>query len=168
MDEKAANRLNINIETCQSHRELILQHIDEFAAKTSSIFENSDFPEVSDPDGQLYSGGFFSRDDNQRIDTIRNTHEKDLSELHFNFDDTRLQEMLFRYRARNYPDTLNNDERQQWNNYRQDKFTNPATSHRTINQFTAEIEAIRAAPDTVGSQLALMDELCNYVDSIKL
>jgi exodeoxyribonuclease-1 len=167
MDDEAAERLDINIEACQTHRELILQHIDEFAAKTSSIFENSDFPEIKDPDGQLYSGGFFSRDDSQRIDTIRNTHEKDLNDLHFNFDDERLQEMLFRYRARNYPKTLNDDERQQWNDYRQDKFTNPATSNRTINQFLAEIEAIRVAPDTIGSQLALLDELCNYVDSVK-
>ena len=141
---------------------------DEFAAKTSSIFANSDFPEVSDPDGQLYSGGFFSRDDSQRIDTIRNTHEKDLSDLHFNFDDARLEEMLFRYRARNYPDTLSDDEQKIWNEYRQDKFTNPATSNRTINQFMAEIEAIRTASDTVGNQLALLDDLCSYVNSIEV
>ncbi len=168
MDTSAANRLNIDVDTCLEHRELILQHIDEFAVKTSSIFQQNDFPEVNDPDGQLYSGGFFSRDDSQRIDTIRNTHVDELAGLHFNFDDPRLEEMLFRYRARNYPATLNQKERRQWNEYRKDKFINPTTSHRTMNQFLAEIEAIQQAPDTIGSQLVLLEELLKYAESIKV
>jgi len=167
MDDNAAQRLSIDVERCQQHREIILQHIDEFAAKTTAIFQHSDFPEVSDPDAQLYSGGFFSRDDTQRIDTIRNTPVNELASLHFNFDDARLEEMLFRYRARNYPETLNEQEHKQWNAYRHDKFNNPATSHRTMNQFLAEIEAIQQSPDTIGSQLVLLEELLEYAESIK-
>jgi len=166
MDDDAARRLNIDVGLCQQHRELILQHIDEFASKTTAVFKHSDFPEVSDPDGQLYSGGFFSRDDAQRIDTIRNTHVDELASLHFNFDDNRLEEMLFRFRARNYPETLSEQEHKQWNDYRHDKFSNPATSHRTMNQFLAEIEAIRQSPDTIGSQLVLLEELLEYANSI--
>jgi exodeoxyribonuclease-1 len=144
-----------------------LKHIDDFTAKTSAIFENSDFPEVSDPDGQLYSGGFFSRDDNHRIDTIRNTAIDELAELQFDFDDDRLSEMLFRYRARNYPQTLNKQERDQWNLYRHNKFTDPATSHRTMNQLFAQIEDIQQAPDTIGTQLVVLEELLEYANSIK-
>jgi len=167
MDEKAADRLQIDVEKCLQHRDIILQHIDEFAGKTSTIFQQSDFPEVNDPDGQLYSGGFFSRDDNQRIDTIRNTPVDELSALHFNFDDNRLEEMLFRYRARNYLESLNDEEIKRWNDYRQDKLTNPATSHRTLNKFLAEIEAIQQAPDTIGSQLAVLEDLLQYANTIK-
>jgi len=168
MDSSAAQRLNIDVERCEQHRELILQHIEEFAAKTSAIFQNSDFPEISDPDGQLYSGGFFSRDDSQRIDTIRKSRPDKLADLQLNFDDERLAEMLFRYRARNYPETLSEQEHQQWNDYRHEKFSNPATSHRTMNQFLAEIEAIQKAPDTIGSQLALLEDLLEYAKSIKV
>lgn len=167
MDDSAAERLAIDVELCMQHRELIMQRIDEFTAKTSAIFKQSDFPVVSDPDGQLYSGGFFSREDTQRIDTIRNTSVDGLADLHFNFDDERLHEMLFRYRARNYLDTLNENELQRWNDYRQDKFNNPTTSHRTKNQFLAEIEAIRESSDTVGSQLVLLEDLLAYAESIK-
>jgi len=168
MDRNAAQRLNVDVERCQQHRELILEHIEEFAAKTSAIFQHSDFPEISDPDGQLYSGGFFSRDDSQRIDTIRNTRADKLADLQFNFDDARLQEMLFRYRARNYPSTLSEQEHKQWDQYRHEKFSNPATSHRTMNQFLAEIEAIQQAPDTIGSQFVLLEELLKYASSIKV
>lgn len=167
MDNNTADRLGINIETCLQHRELILQHIDHFAAKTASIFQQSDFPEENDPDGQLYSGGFFSRDDSQRINTICHTPVDKLADLHFVFDDSRLEEMLFRMRARNYPETLNTEERKQWDAYRHDKFTNPATSNRTMNQFYAEIEAIQQSPDTIGSQLVMLEELLEYAKSIK-
>ena len=168
MDSSAAERLNIDIDLCVQHRELILQHIDEFAAKTAAIFQQSDFPEVSDPDGQLYSGGFFSRDDNQRMDTIRNTPVSELAALHFNFDDPRLETMLFRYRARNFPETLSKEDKKQWDDYRQDKFSNPATSHRTMNQFLSEIDSIRQAPDTIGSQLAVLEDLVEYANSINI
>ncbi len=168
MDEHAAKRLGIDIETCLSHRELILQQIDEFAQKTAAIFQQSDFPEVSDPDGQLYSGGFFSRDDSQRIDRIRNAPVDQLASLHFTFDDARLKEMLFRFRARNYLQTLNDKEHQQWNSYRQDKFSNPASSNRTMNQFLAEIEIIQQLEHTVGSQLVLLEDLYEYAKSIKI
>ena len=101
------------------------------------------------------------------MDTIRNTPADELSGLHFNFDDPRLDEMLFRYRARNYLTTLSEEEHKRWNDYRHEKFNDPAISHRTLNQFYAEIDEIREAPDTIGSQLALLDELVRYVDSIK-
>jgi exodeoxyribonuclease-1 len=168
MDKDAAQRLNIDTERCQQHRALILQNIEAFATRTSAIFQNSDFPEISDPDGQLYSGGFFSRDDSQRIDTIRNTRPDKLGKLQFNFDDKRLTEMLFRYRARNYRETLSEQELKQWNDYRHEKFSNPATSHRTMNQFLAEIHAIQQAPDTIGSQLVLLEDLLEYAKSIKV
>jgi len=168
MDSDAAKRLNIDVDTCLQHRELILEHIDEFAGKTSAIFKQSEYPEVSDPDAQLYSGGFFSRDDSERIDNIRKSPVDELANLQLNFDDPRLEEMLFRFRARNYPETINHEERKKWDNYRHDKFTNPATSHRTMNQFLAEIDTIQNAPDTIGNQLVLLEELLDYANSIKV
>lgn len=168
MDDDAAARLNIDVEKCLQHRELILQHIDEFAEKTKSIFEQNDFPETNDPDAQLYSGGFFSRDDSDRFDTIRSSKVNELAELQFNFDDPRLDEMLFRYRARNFPETLNEEETSRWQHYRHEKLNNPSVSHRTLNKFLAEIDAIRQAPNTIGSQLALLEELTTYANSIKV
>ena len=168
MDSATAERLQIDVDSCLQHRELIMQHIESFAAKTSAVFQQSDFPESDDPDTQLYSGGFFSRDDSQRMDTIRSTSAEDLAGLHFSFDDPRLDEMLFRYRARNFPHTLDTAEQQRWNSYRHERFTDPEKSNRTLNQFYAEIEAIRTAPDTIGSQLVLMEELLDYADSIKI
>ena len=40
-----------------------------------------------------------------------------LANTPFSFKDKRLPEMLFRYRARNYPDTLNAEETQRWQTF---------------------------------------------------
>jgi len=168
MDDSAAQRLHIDVDKCLMHRALILEHIEEFAGKTSAIFQQNEFPEIHDPDAQLYSGGFFSRDDSARIDKVRTTHAGKLAELHIHFDDPRLEEMLFRYRARNFPETLIDDEQERWKEYRREKLNDPAVSHRTLNQFLAEIESIQTAPDTIGSQLVLLEELVEYANSIKI
>ncbi len=39
--------------------------------------------------------------------------------------DQRLPEMLFRYRARNWPETLSADERERWEEYRQARLNEP-------------------------------------------
>lgn len=166
MDSATAERLAIDTETCLRHRETLLRHLDEFAVKTASIFEQNEFPVENDPDAQLYSGGFFSRDDEQRITTIRQTASGQLADLHFNFDDPRLHELLYRYRARNFPETLTTEEREEWNRYREQKFNDPAFSHRTLNQFYEEIKRFRNAPDTIGSQLVVLDDLEAYAKSL--
>jgi exodeoxyribonuclease-1 len=69
----------------------------------------------SDPDLEIYSGGFFSEHDKKLMTKIRYMSAEQLAVSEFNFTDHRLSEMLFRYRARNYPQTLNDEERQRWN-----------------------------------------------------
>ena len=44
-----------------------------------------------------------------------------LSEKVFPFQDARLVEMLLRYRARNFPDSLSSDEQQEWFEFCRDK-----------------------------------------------
>lgn len=168
MDEAAAERLQIDIKQCEAHRQIILSNIDAIVEKTTEVFEQQDFPENNDPDAQLYSGGFFSHEDSNRMDTIRNTPANELAALHLNFDDSRLEEMFFRYRARNYPETLNADEQQQWDAYRKQKFNEPSTSHRTINQLRAEIETIQNAPDTIGTELVILEELTQWIDKLQI
>ena len=163
MDEDTAERLNINLSQNQQHRDALLKHIDSLEQKTRQVFNQQDFPAVTDPDAQLYSGGFFSNSDYSRMQRIQQSTPAELAKLEFMFDDDRIPEMLFRYRARNFPETLSSDERQQWDEYRRQKFTDPAYGIRTLNQVKARIEELRIAPDTTGLQLAVLDELENYL-----
>jgi exodeoxyribonuclease-1 len=164
MDEKAAQRLEINVNRNLQHRDTLLQHIESLEHKTRRVFNQQDYPAITDPDAQLYSGGFFSNNDYARMQQIRQSTPKALAELDQRYDDDRIPEMLFRYRARNYPQTLSPDERQQWDEYRKLKFNDPAAGIRTLNQVKASIDELRTAPDTTGAQLVVLEELEKYLE----
>ncbi len=167
LSEARAEALGIDLARCRQHRRQLLEHIDEVRTKVSLLFEQQRFPENDDVDTRLYSGGFFSRDDSQRMETIRRTRPDQLGNLSFCFDDPRLDEMLFRYRARNWPDSLDEDERQRWQQHRREKLTDPARSHRTLNQVRAEIERIRTLDTTTGPDLVILDDLMAWLDEIR-
>ncbi len=168
MNAEAAQRLKIDINQCEAHRQFLLDNIAGIIEKTTQVFQQQDYPETSDPEAQLYTGGFFNREDISHMDTIRHTPPSELANLQLNFDDHRLDALLFRYRARNYPQTLSVDEHQQWNQYRQQKFTNPACTVRTMNQLRAEIQSIQTADDTTGADLIILEALLQWLDQIDI
>ena len=167
MDAATAERLKIDIEACEANRQIILENIDLLADKTRQVFGSSDFPDITDPDAQIYSGGFFSNTDYDRMDRIRKSSPEELGKLNLTFDDPRLPEMLFRYRARNFPESLSNKEKQRWNEYRKERFTDPALSPRTMNRFLADIEELQGGDETTGTQLVILEELLAYAEMIK-
>lgn len=166
MDAEAAQRLSINKDICETNRQTILQHLPDLIDKINTAFTTQSFPETTDPDAQIYSGGFFSTADNNRMEQVRSCPPSELNQCKLSFDDQRLPEMLFRYRARNYPETLSDDELKQWDEFRQKRLSDPAMGPRTINQFKAQIADLQSNPDTTGDQLVILDELLGYANEI--
>ena len=94
----------------------------------------------------LYSGGFFSEHDKQAMEQVRACSPDELADSSFVFEDARLPEMLFRYRARNYPESLSPDELAQWEEYRFQRLTEPeAGASICMEEFQATIEQLLAA-----------------------
>ncbi len=167
LDGTGADRLGIDVDTQLARRDTILQHIDDLVAKTGEVFRHNPFEPATDPDLMLYSGGFFSDADQARMDTIRHTAPAELARLALRFDDARLPEMLFRYRARNYPDTLNAEEQQQWREFCQQRFSDPAQGPRTLAGLLAEIENLQNREQITGSELVILQELEQYAKEIE-
>jgi exodeoxyribonuclease-1 len=159
MDDEASARLDIDVAQNLQHRTSLLEHIETLEQKTRKVFNQHDYPSIADPDAQLYSGGFFSNSDYGRMRQIQQSSPAQLRTLDLSFDDDRIPEMLFRYRARNFPETLSAEEQRLWNEYRQQKFNDPASGIRTLNQVNARIEELRIDPNITGIQLAVLDEL---------
>jgi exodeoxyribonuclease-1 len=166
MDGASASRLNIDIDTCETHRQTILKHIEALTEKTRHVFGSHDYPDVTDPDAQIYSGGFFSDSDNSRMERIRKSSPEELGRLNLSFDDKRLPEMLFRYRARNFPETLNPDEKLRWDEFRNTRFNDPAQTKRTLNRYLADIESLQNGTQTTGPQLVILEELIDYANQL--
>ena len=115
-----AKHLNFDKAFAREQYKLLRQHAN-IRQKLITVFESNYDAETSDPDLMLYSGGFFSSADKAKMDIIRHTKPQNLAALELQFDDPRLPEMLFRYRGRNYQETLNDSEIQRWKTFCQER-----------------------------------------------
>ncbi len=113
----------------------------------------------SDPDAGLYDG-FIGDGDKRLFAEVRTTPPEALGSRNFAFRDARLPELLFRYRARNWPDTLSADERLRWDDYRSRRLRIDAgLSEYDFVRFRDELGALRIAHAGQGDKLALLDQL---------
>jgi exodeoxyribonuclease-1 len=83
-----------------------------------------------------------------------------LGQRDFAFQDARLTELLFRYRARNWPETLSPADAERWNGYRRQRLGEDlGWSEYTFDTHRAEIESLRLAHADDGRAQTLLDQV---------
>jgi len=116
-----AQRLGIDKQQCLTNLEL-LQNSPQIADVVTEVFEQERiFDNKGNVDAMLYAG-FFSFEDKKSFTKIHKTSAAKLAGLNLSVTDKRFDELFFRYRARNFPETLNVDELQIWDEYKQSIF----------------------------------------------
>ncbi|MCW8930677.1 MAG: exodeoxyribonuclease I [Gammaproteobacteria bacterium] len=163
-----------NIEHWKINLKQCAQHLDDLKTdqtlsdRIQEAFKPTYSSPSEDPDQNLYSGGFFSSNDKEKMELIRHTEESELGDLTLNFEDERLEEMLFRYRCRNYPDTLFIHEIEQWNQYRTKRMTSPeGDASIKLTEYQQELQELRNG-DLSEEKLKLLDKLEAYPSLIGL
>jgi exodeoxyribonuclease-1 len=116
-----AERLKLDLANCQRNLQTIQAQAAGLNSKLAQVFGRQYGEGSQDPDLMIYSGGFFTPQDKATINKIRQTAPEKLGSFKADFVDGRLEEMLFRYRGRNYPNTLNSEELQQWQQFCQQR-----------------------------------------------
>jgi len=148
-----ASRIQINPDDCAVNRDKLIAN-PEFSERVRAAFESHSFPPAEDVDGALYDG-FFGRGDKEQIDRVRESTASELSGAGFNFSDNRLDELLFRYRARNWPDSLTKDERNEWKIHCQNCYQNEETGLETyfeeLASLRVEYEGDQKAIDVISA-----------------
>ena len=110
----------------------------------------------------IYSGGFFPDSDRSHMETLRGIAARDLGRVNLPFRDSRLPEMLFRYRARNYPETLNETENTKWREFCRSRLEDP----EALEKFSQSLEEVRAS-DLPGRE-EIISELTEYAPAFAL
>ena len=166
-NEAAAGKWHIDPQQGERFLKKIQAH-PEFLKALVSAFGQQDFQPVHDPDLMLYSGGFFSEADRSRMQQVRRASPQQLGMLDLPFEDRRLPEMLFRYRARNFPETLSNEERARWEEYRRYRLSDPdAGGSITEAAFEKRIKELRCNVDLTSDQISILDELEKYQSQLR-
>jgi exodeoxyribonuclease-1 len=163
------DRIGLDPQRCLKHAEQLKEVLPQIRNKLMDVFKPYQPGAQTDPDQMIYSGGFFSNYDRALMDKVRATAPTKLGQLDWPFKDTRLKEMLFRYRARNYPDTLSLEESQLWQTQRLKRLKQPS-SDQQLNPETFKLEILGArerhsedkhALDILDQLEVWGDELCN-------
>jgi len=107
-----------------------------------------------DVDEDLY-GGFIGNDDRRLLTRLRGMSGEQLAQQYGDrapaFADERLGELFFRYRARNFPDTLTDAEQARWHAWREARLHSGQGGGLSLQAFFERI-------DQLGEQLADDDE----------
>lgn len=152
-------RIGLDQDRCMNHLRQ-LHEAPDLIEKLRRVFASqSDFEEALDPELAIYRG-FASDADKRLFQKVRSALPQELGALANAFHDARYPELLFRYRARNFPQTLNAEESSRWDEFRQTRLTQPTTlTSVTADAYFAEITMARADASLSGEQRVLLDQL---------
>ena len=113
---------------------------------------------ADDVDAALYDG-FLPDADKRRLREVRATPPARLGALAatIGFQDPRYAELLLRYRARNWPDTLDEADRARWQEVRRARLQRGAGGALDLARFAAELAEARAARGAEPGATPLLD-----------
>ena len=118
---------------------------------------------AADVDEDLY-GGFVGNNDRRTLQELRALSPEALARAKPAFADPRLEEIVWRYRARNFPHTLNEEEQQRWEEHRVARLFDGEAGARTIETLFAEIDQLSENVDERGEEI--LGALYDYAEAI--
>lgn len=146
-------RLGLDMTLYQQRAEQLSAAQAVWQNKLSAIYDSQEFAPSEDPEQQLYDG-FIGDRDRRLCEQVRTVEPEQLATGQWMFDDARLPELLFRYRARNFPQTLDAQERQRWLGFCQQRLSDPAMgAPNTLEGFEQALQSAWLDADATQREL---------------
>jgi exodeoxyribonuclease-1 len=155
-----AERLGIDRQRCLDNLQILRDH-PQVREKVLAIFAEAEpFVPSENVDAQIYNG-FFSDADRAAMKILLETEPRNLPALDITFADARIEKLLFNYRARNFPGTLDEEEQQRWLAHRREIFT-----PEFLQRYADELQALFQQYDGDSEKQALLKALWQYAEEI--
>lgn len=148
-----AARWGIDLGVAERHFEH-LRALPDLSALWARVYARPPAAAPLDVDEDLY-GGFLGDADRRRLAQLRALGPEELAVARSGFDDERLAELLLRYRARNFPQTLSAAERAQWEAHRSARLLGDGTQEAPIQAWFERIDALAQTADDERGQAVL-------------
>ncbi|MHC6224218.1 exodeoxyribonuclease I [Pseudomonas sp. X10] len=159
-------RLGVDMSLYQSRAEQLANQQALWQEKLKVIYSGDEFAPSEDPEQQLYDG-FLGDRDRRLCEQVRNVEPGQLAQGQWMFDDERLPELLFRYRARNFIETLDEQERQRWLTFCQQRLSDPLMgAPNTLGDFEQAWQSSWAGADE--AQRQVLDAWQRHVQQLKV
>jgi exodeoxyribonuclease I len=105
-----------------------------------------------DVDEDLY-GGFIGNTDRRRLNQLRGLAGEKLASTRNAFDDARLEELVFRYRARNFAQSVSAPELERWEAHRAAKLLDGQHGALTVEALHRQIDQLSESADERGEEI---------------
>lgn len=173
LDDASKERLQLDMDEINQHNKLLAAHPDFYDKITATIeYMNAarDTKEVKavasqakPVDEQLYDS-FIPDEDRNASEKIHNAKPDEIRSFKDIFQDKRLKQLLPLYMARNFPQSLNDDERAAWEKHCQQALISGGAQSR-LAQFFSQLQEVSQAKTDSKSQF-LIEELRLYGESL--
>lgn len=165
LSEARAVELGIDRKACLANLDWLKQNR-QLQQKVVALYQQAaEFKAETNPDYMLYQG-FTSDNDKQQMLRLHQLAPEALQGHSIQFQDDRLNQLLFRFRARNYPHTLTFDEMEKWRRYCHDKLTlgldQPAL---TFEDFTLALESAAESQQNDPKKMQILQALYRFVSA---
>lgn len=164
LDKHTAERLGIDRELCEKHWQLILNM--ELEYKLRHMYKLQKFAPSKDPERQLYDG-FIGNTDKNLMRSLREGGIDALSSHNFVFDDSRLNDMLLAYKARNYPQVLSEPEALEWNEHTKMRLTQGDEGVLSLGAFRERLSLLMQENKDKLEVKGLLSELAQYANAME-
>lgn len=149
-----------------AHAQLLMEKGRLLDGLWGDVFKREPFAPL-DVDEDLY-GGFLSPDDRRALQRVRGMSPAQLAqraaEGKLSFGDERLDELVFRWRARNFPASLSASEAQRWDAHRSARLHEGEGGAQTLAAFFEQIDALSENADERGQEI--LGGLYDYAEQI--
>jgi exodeoxyribonuclease-1 len=170
LTEENQQRLELNLAVIEKHHRIIranpafcrlVRQAVDILDKDQQMRLLQDALEV---DARLYDT-FVSSKDKQAMRKVRIASEAELRDLQVTFSDDRLEALLPLYKARNYLGSLHDEERAEWERFKQRRLLSGKAESRAAKYFE-RLAQLAERSDLTGSQRYLLEELQLYGQSV--
>ncbi len=163
--EEDKQRLQLDMHEIETRATLLRDSQATWQDKLQALYAAEEFTPSEDPEQQLYDG-FIGDRDRRLCEQVRTADPQHLAAEQWPFDDGRLPELLFRYRARNFPATLSLAEQEQWRQFCQQRLTERQWgAPNTLVDFDSALQ--QAWGSASEAQQAVLQQWRDYAEALR-
>ena len=170
VSDAQAQRWGLDKAQCLAHAALLAEKAAALAGLWARVYQREALP-PQDVDEDLY-GGFVGAEDRRQLQRLRTLDGPALAERvgagRIAFEDGRLEELLFRYRARNFPGSLSEAEQARWLQHCAARLHEGEGGALSLPQFFERIDALGEAAEQAEDERSqeILGALYDYAESI--
>jgi len=135
-------QLKLNMSDVLEKVDFMKKNTTEIERIIQELFSNVEINDQENDEDQALYDNFMSDHDRRVSDEIQNLDQKDLVSFKPVFEDKKLNKLFLNFKARNYPNSLNENEKELWFETVQSRVLNGEKNYLSIDVFFNQLEQL--------------------------